>query len=99
LLVRIVDLAVERRRLESTLLGDPVIVRFYSNYQGHRRVMRRLHRMLMGDDAGPRANVRAAMLLAAIGGAVMHPLVSGLNEDTMRAELLRLARRFLDLPD
>ena len=99
LLIRIVDLAVERRRMESTLLGDPVIVRFFANYQRYRQVMRRLHRMLMGDGAGPRANVRAAMLLAAIGGAVMHPLVSGLDEATMRAELLRLARRFLDLPD
>jgi hypothetical protein len=54
--------------------------------------------MLMGSDAGPRANVRAAMLLAAVGGAVMRPLVSGIDEDTMRAELVRLARRFLDLP-
>jgi AcrR family transcriptional regulator len=99
LLTRIVDLAIERRRMESTLLGDPVIVRFFTNDKRYRQVMRRLHRMLMGDDAGPRAHVRAAMLLAAIGGAVMHPLVSGLDEDTMRAELLRLARRFLDLPD
>jgi AcrR family transcriptional regulator len=99
LITRIVDLAVERRRMESTLLGDPVIVRLLANYQRHRQVMQRLHRMLMGADAGPRANVRAAMLVAAIGGAVMHPLVIGMNEDTMRAELIRLARRFLDLPD
>jgi AcrR family transcriptional regulator len=99
LLTRVVDLAIERRRMESTLLGDPVIVRLFATYRRHRTVMRRLHRLLMGDDAGPRANVRVAMLLAAVGGAVMHPLVSGLDEDTMRPELIRLARRFLDLPD
>jgi AcrR family transcriptional regulator len=99
LVTRIVALAVERRRMESTLLGDPVIVRFFTNHQGHRRVMQRLHRMLMGDDAGPGTHVRAAMLVAAIGGAVMHPLVAGLDEETMRVELTRLARRFLDLPD
>src|SRR4029450_6857467 len=29
LVTRVVDLAVERRRMESTLLGDPVIVRFF----------------------------------------------------------------------
>jgi AcrR family transcriptional regulator len=98
LVTRIVDLAVERRRMESMLLGDPVIVRFFANYQRHRRVMKRLYRLLIGEDAGPQAHVRAAMLLAAIGGAVMHPLVASLDEDTMRAELNRLARRFLDLP-
>jgi AcrR family transcriptional regulator len=30
LIARIVDLAVERRRMESTLLGDPVIIRFFA---------------------------------------------------------------------
>jgi AcrR family transcriptional regulator len=99
LVTRVVDLAIERRHTESTLLGDPVIVRMLASYRRHRHVMKRLHRALMGDDAGPRAHVRAAMLLAAIGGAVTHPLVAGLDEATMRAELNRLARRFLDLPD
>jgi hypothetical protein len=53
----------------------------------------------MGGDPGPDARVPAAMLSAAIGGAVMHPLVSDLDDDTLRAQLLHLARRFLDLPD
>jgi hypothetical protein len=38
------------------------------------------------------------MLTAAIGGAVMHPLVADLDDETLRRQLLRLARRFLDLP-
>jgi len=33
LIIRIVDLAVERRRMESTLLGDPVIMRFFAHHQ------------------------------------------------------------------
>src|SRR5512138_2641696 len=33
LVARIVDLAVERRRMESTLIGDPVIVRFYAHHE------------------------------------------------------------------
>ena len=53
----------------------------------------------MGDDAGPDDRVPAAMLSAAIGGAVMHPLVADLDDDTLRSQLLHLARRFLDLPD
>ncbi|HEY7073527.1 MAG TPA: TetR/AcrR family transcriptional regulator [Acidimicrobiales bacterium] len=99
LVTHIVDLAVERRRMESTLLGDPVIIRFFAHHEPYRRVMHRLYRALMGGDPGPDARVPAAMLSAAIGGAVMHPLVTDLDDDTLRAQLLHLARRFLDLPE
>jgi hypothetical protein len=61
--------------------------------------MERLYRLLMGDEAGPDGRVPAAMLTAAIGGAVMHPLVADLDDQTLRSQLLHLARRFLDLPE
>jgi AcrR family transcriptional regulator len=99
LVARIVDLAVTRRRMESTLVGDPVIVRYFAHHKPYRKVMDRMYRVLMGDDAGPDARVSAAMLVAAIGGAVMHPLVAELDDATLRTHLLHLARRFLDLPD
>jgi AcrR family transcriptional regulator len=99
LVSRIIDLAVARRRMESTLLGDPVIIRFFSHHQPFREVMDRLYRILMGEGAGPDARVPAAMLTAAIGGAVMHPLVVDLDDQTLRMQLQRLARRFLDMPD
>jgi AcrR family transcriptional regulator len=99
LVTRIVDLAVERRRMESTLLSDPVIVRFFAHHRPFRDVMDRLYRLLMGSDAGPADRVPAAMLTAAIGGAVMHPLVAELDDDALRSQLLHLARRFLDLPE
>ena len=53
LVTRIVDLAVERRHMESTLVGDPVIVRFFETHEPFRHVMGRLYRVLMGPDAGP----------------------------------------------
>ena len=99
LIRRIVDLAIERRQAEGTLIGDPVINRFFAEHERYLQVMSRMHRLLMGDTTGPETHVPAAMLVAAIGGAVMHPLVVDLDENTMRAQLLRLARRFLDLPD
>ena len=34
----------------------------------------------------------------AIGGAVMHPLVMDLDDETLRCELLRLSKQLLDLP-
>src|SRR6478672_3197029 len=79
---RIVELAVERRRMESTLLGDPVIIRFFAQHAPYRRVMNRLYRLLMGDESGTDARVPAAMLTAAIGGAVMHPIVADLDDET-----------------
>lgn len=93
---QIVDLAVERRRMESSLLGDPVIVRHFAHHQPFHDVMERLYRVLVGDDARPEAPVSAAMLVAAIGGAVMHPLVVDLDDKTLRSELRRLATRFLE---
>jgi AcrR family transcriptional regulator len=98
LLRGIIDLAVERRRTTSTILGDPVIVRLVAHHEQFRQVTHRLYRMLMGDESGPDADVRAAMLTAAISGAVMHPLVVDRDDDTLRQQLLDLGRRFLDLP-
>jgi AcrR family transcriptional regulator len=91
----IVDLAVDRRRTASTILSDPVIVGFFADHKQFRDVMHRLRHVLLGDDAGPEAGVEMAMLIAAISGAVMHPFVVGLDDDMLRAQLLRLARRFL----
>jgi AcrR family transcriptional regulator len=96
LVTQMVELAVARRRMESMLLGDPVIVRFFAQHEPYRRVMRRMYVILAGPD--PDARVSAAMLTAAIGGAVMHPIVADLDDDALRTQLLRLARRFLDLP-
>lgn len=99
LIDHMVDLAVKRRRMESILVGDPVIVRYFAKHEPYRLVMDRLYRILMGENAGTGDRVPAAMLTAAIGGAVMHPLVADLDDDTIRSQLLHLARRFLDLPD
>jgi AcrR family transcriptional regulator len=97
LLAGIVDLAVERRRTVSTILSDPVIAGFFPQHESFRRVMGRLNRLLMGDDAGPEGRVRTAMLIAAISGAVIHPFAADIGDDTLRSQLLHLARRFLDL--
>jgi AcrR family transcriptional regulator len=94
----IVDLAIDRRRTVGTLLNDPVIGDLFAGHERFRDVMHRLQHLLIGDDAGPEANVRFAMLIAAISGAVMHPFVVDLDDAVLRAELLRLARRFLGLP-
>jgi AcrR family transcriptional regulator len=98
LIAGIVDLAIERGRRAGTILSDPVIVGFFADHEQFRHVMHRLRHILVGDDTAPEARVRTAMLIAAISGAVMHPFVADLDADVVRAELLRLARRFLSLP-
>jgi len=98
LIAGIVDLAVHRRRTVSTILSDPVIVGFFAEHDAFRDIMHRLRHLLIGGDARPVAGVRTAILIAAISGAVMHPFVVDLDDDTLREELLRLARRFLGLP-
>ncbi|MGB7050434.1 MAG: TetR/AcrR family transcriptional regulator [Acidimicrobiales bacterium] len=91
----IVDLAVAHRRTMSTILNDPVIYRFFTDHDAFRRVMDRMCHVLVGDDVGYEARVSTAMLTAAISGAVMHPLVAGLDDETLRSQVQLLARRLL----
>jgi AcrR family transcriptional regulator len=98
LIVGIVDLAVDRGRSASTILSDPAIVGFFADHDTFRDVMHRLRQILFGDASGPETRIRTVMLIAAISGAVMHPFVADLDDELVRAELLRLARLFLALP-
>ena len=91
----IVDLAVDHRRTMVTFLNDPVIVRFFTGHRSFRRVMDRMCQVLVADDVGHEARVSTAMLLAAISGAVMNPMVAGLDDQTLRSQVQLLARRLL----
>lgn len=91
LLTNMVDHAVERRRAMANVLVDPSIVRFIPERKSFRRVMGRMNRLLMGAEAGPETITHTAMIVAAISGAAVHPLLVGLDDDTLRAQLLSLA--------
>jgi AcrR family transcriptional regulator len=99
LVVGIVDLAIARRREMGNILSDPVIADHFAGDEVFSDVMHRFRRLVVGDDPGPEARLRTATLIAAISGAVTHPFVAGLDDEMLRAELLRLARGFLGLPD
>ena len=98
-LTQVIDLAVARRRLVSAVQHDPVIVRFLASYEPFRELMERLYAVLTGGDNGTDARVRAAMVSAAIGGAVLHPLVNDVDDETLRTRILTLAQHLLALPD
>jgi AcrR family transcriptional regulator len=98
LLHRVIDHAVEHRRAANTLQFDPVIVRLISDHQPFQNFIERLYGMLVGDEPGPDTQVRLAALTCVVGGTVAHPLVAGLDDDTLRAQLLDMAGRLIDLP-
>jgi AcrR family transcriptional regulator len=97
LLTLVIDLAVQRRRIVSALQQDPVIVRLLAKHEPFLALMDRLFTVLTGGDTGAEARVRAAMISAAIGSGVMHPLVVDLDDETLRAQILRFARQLFDL--
>ena len=96
-LTQVIDLAVERRRMVSAVQHDPVVVRLLAKHEPFRQLMDRLFRRAdRRRHRAPRRGCAAAMVSAAIGGAVMHPLVADLDDDTLRRQLLRLTRQFLE---
>ena len=95
LLARVIDLAVERRGAASTLQFDPVIVRLLAEHEPFQQFMQRLYGVLV-DDAAEDARVSAAMLSGAIAVGVVHPFVADIDDDTLRAQLLRIIHRLFD---
>jgi AcrR family transcriptional regulator len=95
LIAHMIDLAVERRRMASVLQRDPVMLRFLEEHEPFRRVMERVNRVLMGGASDARGRVLAATLAAAIAGAVIHPLVLDLDDESLRSHLLRQVRKLL----
>jgi AcrR family transcriptional regulator len=95
LIVGMIDLAVAHRRTVGAILTDPLVTHSFSENEAFRQVMDRMSRVLFGSAVGHQARVSTAMLTAAISGTVMHPLVAGLDDETLRSELRRLVTRFL----
>ncbi|MGZ6779523.1 MAG: TetR/AcrR family transcriptional regulator [Mycobacterium sp.] len=98
LLSRVIDMAIERRRAAATLQFDPVIIRLLAEHEPFQQFLTRLYGVLLGD-ARDEGRVIAAMLSGAIGTAVVHPLVTDIDDDELRAQLLVLTRRLLALPE
>jgi AcrR family transcriptional regulator len=95
LITAMIELAVEQRRMAGILQRDPVMLRFLQSHEPFRRVMARVNRLLMGGASHPRARVQAATVAAVIAGAVVHPLVLDLDDESLRVELLKQVRKLL----
>jgi AcrR family transcriptional regulator len=95
-LQQVIHSAVAQRRMISAVQHDPVIARHLARHRPFARTMQRLYAVLTANDPGVEARLRAAMVSAAVGGAVVHPLVADVDDETLRTELLRLAEELLD---
>jgi len=97
-LAQVIDLAVERRTMVSAVQHDPVVVRLLAHHEPFRQLMARLSAVLTGPDPTVDRRVRAAMVSAALGGAVTQPLVADLDDEALARHLLTLAEQLLALP-
>lgn len=97
LLIQLIDLAVSRRRWVGTLTSDPVIVRILGDHPPFQRFMSRLYGVLLGQRDDTQARVAAAIMSAAIAGSVVNPIVTDMDDDVLRANLVELVPRLLGL--
>jgi AcrR family transcriptional regulator len=98
LLANVIDLAVERRRWIYALQGDPVMVRVIVAHEPFLNLINRVYALLLDQEGDPASRVRGAIVAAAIGGAIVHPLVADLDDETLRTELMSITRRLFELP-
>lgn len=97
LIAEMIALAVERRRVVSVLQRDPVMIRVLGEREPFRRVMERVNRVLMGKSSDAPARIRTAMIAAGIAGAVIHPLLLDVDDETLRAQLRKETLKLLAL--
>jgi AcrR family transcriptional regulator len=95
LVAGMIDLAVAQRRMAGILQQDPVMLRFLREHAPFRRVIERVNGVLMGGASSPRAAVLAAAVSGAIAGAVTHPLVADLDDASLHLHLRRHVGRLL----
>ncbi|CAN5584685.1 TetR/AcrR family transcriptional regulator [soil metagenome] len=99
LLNDVIEMTVARRRWVATLQFDPVIIRLLGEHEPFRLFMTRLYAVLLDEDDDLEARVSAAVISAAIAGAVANPLIADVDDDILRSALLNITKRMLDLPE
>ncbi len=97
-LAAVIDMTVARRRSVGALQNDPSVTRLLAEHPPFRRIQTRLRHVLSGERSADTLQVQSAMMFAALTGAVSHPMVADLDDETLRRELGRLVRRLLE-PD
>jgi AcrR family transcriptional regulator len=98
LVEQVVALVVRRRQLVGMLQTDPVLVRSLAENAPFQRMIEGLIAAHIGDVGDSGVKVKVAMVSAAIGGAVTHPLVADLDDEVLYTHLLEITHRLLEIP-
>jgi AcrR family transcriptional regulator len=99
LLTRVIDMAIDRRGAVRTLQSDPVIIRLLGEHEPFQRFISRLYGILLDEHDDTEARISAALLSGAIAGGIVSPIVDDIDDETLKAAVLQLTRRMLNLPD
>jgi AcrR family transcriptional regulator len=94
----IIDMAVARRHTVGSLQNDPSVARLLSEHPPFRQIQSRLHQALSGERSAATSKVQSAMIFSVLTGAVAHPMVADLDDETLRREVRHLVQRLLE-PD
>jgi AcrR family transcriptional regulator len=91
-----VDLAVGTPgRRVSAVLSDPTVTAMLHVHARFRDLIPRIRRLLLGGAPASEPRVRTVTFIAVLNGAATHPFVADFDEESLRAELLRVAQRLL----
>jgi AcrR family transcriptional regulator len=98
-LSRVIDMAIDRRGAVRTLQSDPVIIRLLGEHEPFQQFISRLYGILLDEHDDTEARISAALLSGAIAGGIVSPIVDDIDDETLKAAVLQLTRRMLNLPD
>jgi AcrR family transcriptional regulator len=95
LLGGLVDVVLENPEVVGLIQGDPAAARMVEAGQSHRDIAGRISDLLAGPH--PDSGARVASVLYGAGLMLIghHPLLAGVDAETMRSELPRIGRRML----
>jgi len=98
LLTGFVDLVMDNRQAAAVLQGDPKTQEILAAFETLQAVAERFSTVALGPAASAEDQVALSVLASGILMAGTDPSLSGLDDATLRAQLLTVGRRILRLP-
>jgi AcrR family transcriptional regulator len=95
LLRGLVDVVLENPEVVGLIQRDPAVARLVQTRQSYHDVVGRVTGLLAGPQPDPEARVAGVLFGAGLMLIGHHPLLAGVDPDTMRSELPRIGRRLL----
>ena len=92
----LVDLMIDHRKVVAALAQDPEVGRVMESHEELRSLTERLGHLLGTSDPDPRRRVATSVLGAGLATAGTDPLLADIDDDVLRAEILRVCRLLLD---